>query len=77
MPAFLRSGADEKKPEPMTPEDILQAIQSHELWLKRKPGGARADLSGLEIIGFQLARVNLQSARLSGTNFSNTFLPDR
>ena len=74
MSVKRRPRTDGKKPESMTPDDILQAIESHERWLKRKPGGLRADLSGLEVTGFQLARVNLQSARLSGVNFANTLL---
>src|SRR5258708_10289976 len=29
----------------MTPQQIVDTIRRHDLWLKRKPGGARADLS--------------------------------
>ena len=50
----------------MSPEEIIDVISRHEQWLKRKPGGARADLSGMNLAGFQLTRVNLQSAKLSG-----------
>ena len=48
----------------MSPDHILDIIASHERWLQRRTGGTRANLSGCNLADFNLAQVNLQSAKL-------------
>ena len=46
-----------------TNEELNEILRKHELWLRGDPSGARADLSGANLI-----RANLSGANLSGAN---------
>jgi uncharacterized protein YjbI with pentapeptide repeats len=56
----------------MTQEEINEKIKAHALWLAEKPGGERADFSGLNISGKNLEGANLRHAIFRGTIATGT-----
>ena len=63
----------------ITQEELNEILRKHELWLKGKGGGERANLSGADLIGADLSeallcRANLREATLRGANLSKANL---
>ena len=63
----------------MTQCDLNTIIQLHEKWLRREPGGKKAnlssaDLSGADLSGADLSDADLRGADLSGADLSGADL---
>ena len=63
----------------MTQCDLNTIIQLHEKWLRREPGGKKAnlssaDLSGADLSGADLSHADLRYADLSGADLSGADL---
>ena len=58
----------------MKKEEIEEKIEKHQLWLKNKPGGERADFSNANLSGLDLPQINLSYARFSYTNLTDANL---
>lgn len=52
----------------MTQCDLNTIIQLHEKWLRREPGGKKANLSSADLRGADLSDADLSDADLSGAN---------
>ena len=57
-------------------EELNEILQKHEMWLKNKKSGKRADLMGTDLSYVELRWVNLSYAELMGANLSNANLSD-
>ena len=58
----------------MTQCDLNTIIQLHEKWLRREPGGKKANLSSADLRGADLSGANLRDADLSGADLSHADL---
>ena len=58
----------------MTQCDLNTIIQLHEKWLRREPGGKKADLSDADLSGADLSHADLSGADLSGADLSHADL---
>ena len=58
----------------MTQCDLNTIIQLHEKWLRREPGGKKANLSGANLSSANLSGANLSSADLRGADLSDADL---
>ena len=54
--------------------DITEALQRHKKWLDGAEGGERANLTGANLTGANLARANLTEAYLNGSNLTEAYL---
>ena len=52
----------------MTQCDLNTIIQLHEKWLRREPGGKKANLSSADLRGADLSHADLRYADLRGAN---------
>ena len=52
-------------PDSITKEGLREVIDLHHRWLSGDPKGKRANLCGVDLRGVDLARANLQDAKLS------------
>lgn len=52
----------------MTQCDLNTIIQLHEKWLRREPGGKKANLSSADLSGADLSDADLRYADLRGAN---------
>ena len=52
----------------MTQCDLNTIIQLHEKWLRREPGGKKANLSSADLSGADLSHADLRYADLRGAN---------
>ena len=57
-------------------EELNEILQKHEMWLKNKKSGKRADLMGTDLSYVELRWVDLSYAELMGANLSNANLSD-
>ena len=58
----------------MTQCDLNTIIQLHEKWLRREPGGKKANLSGANLSSGDLRGADLSDADLSGADLSGADL---
>ena len=58
----------------MTQCDLNTIIQLHEKWLRREPGGKKANLSSADLSGADLSDADLRYAALSGADLSGADL---
>ena len=58
----------------MSPEQIKEILDNHEMWLAGKEGGKRADLSYADLRGADLSGANLSGANLRGADLSDANL---
>ena len=58
----------------MTQCDLNTIIQLHEKWLRREPGGKKANLSGANLSSADLRGADLSDADLSGADLSDADL---
>ena len=58
----------------MTQCDLNTIIQLHEKWLRREPGGKKANLSSADLRGADLSDADLRYADLSGADLSGADL---
>ena len=58
----------------MTQCDLNTIIQLHEKWLRREPGGKKANLSSADLRGADLHGADLSDADLSGADLSGADL---
>ncbi len=57
-------------------ESINSLILAHQLWLKNKPGGSRADFSHQNLSSVVLTGLRLPRAKFSGASLLNATLDD-
>ena len=55
-------------------EELNEILEKHEMWLKNKKSGKRADLMGTDLGYVELRWVDLSYAELMGANLSNANL---
>ncbi|HSR56312.1 MAG TPA: pentapeptide repeat-containing protein, partial [Alphaproteobacteria bacterium] len=65
----------------MTPQQIIEALISHDKWVRHMPGGQRANLSlmdlcGMSLTGARLARIKLTGADLTRSTLDGANLSD-
>lgn len=58
----------------MNVNELQEILKKHELWLKDKEGGCKADLSRANLSGADLSRADLSWANLSGADLSGADL---
>ena len=58
----------------MSPEQIKEILDNHEMWLAGKEGGKRADLKGANLIDANLRGANLRCADLEGADLEGADL---
>lgn len=52
----------------MDAEELSKVLESHQRWLNGKEGGARADLTGVDLHEADLTHANLRDAKLIGAD---------
>src|SRR5271169_4620861 len=69
-----RTASSAERTSAKTPEEIVQLLDRHERWLRKAPGGIRADLTLQVLSGANLSRIVLRGAKLAGCDLSNARL---
>lgn len=60
-----------------TPGEILPVLALHERWLRKLPGGVRADLTLQDLSSANLPSINLQGAKLPSPHDLSSRAGDR
>jgi len=61
-PEFLKQGASEQQPEPLTQEGLEAIYARHLLWELEQPDGVRADFSGQTLSDLDFDRMSFRNA---------------
>ena len=59
----------------ITKEELREVLRKHKLWLDKKEGGERADLSWSDLSWSDLSGANLSGADLSGADLDFSCVP--
>ena len=59
----------------ITKEELREVLRKHKLWLDKKEGGERADLSWSDLSWSDLSGANLRGADLSGADLDFSCVP--